>query len=143
MREGPVVRVTRRFGAAPERVFEAFLDPETAGRFLFRTPEGELARCELDGRVGGRFVIVEKRGEELAEHLGEFVRIEPPHSIVFMFGTSGWDGEFSQVDIDIAPLDDGCELTLTHRMAPQWAEWAARVQDGWGLILGNLATALA
>lgn len=142
MSQHPVVRVTRRFRAAPERVFDAFLDPAMAGRFMFRTPTGELVRCEVDGRVGGRFTIVERRGDEDAEHLGEFVRIERPRKLVFMFGAEGWDGEFSQVDIDIAPAADGCELTLTHRMAPKWAEWVGRVEEGWTLILGNLVKAL-
>ncbi|HEX2560763.1 SRPBCC family protein [Phenylobacterium sp.] len=142
MSRDPVVRVTRRFRAAPERVFNAFLDPDIAGRFMFRTEGGELVRCEVDGRVGGRFTIVERRGEQDAEHLGEFVRIDPPRKLVFMFGTAGWDGEFSQVDIDISPAPDGCELTLTHRMSPQWADWVGRVEEGWGHILGNLEKAL-
>ncbi|MFC3078256.1 SRPBCC domain-containing protein [Phenylobacterium terrae] len=142
MSQDPVVRVTRRFRASPERVFDAFLDPAMAGRFMFRTPAGELVRCEVDGRVGGRFTIVERRGDEDAEHLGEFVRIERPRKLVFMFGNEGWDGEFSQVDIDIAPAGDGCELTLTHRMAPKWADWVGRVEEGWTLILGNLGKAL-
>lgn len=142
MSEVPTVRVARRFRASPERVFDAFLDPQVAGRFMFRTDGGELVRCEVDGRVGGRFTIVEKRGDELAEHLGEFVRVERPRKLVFMFGTSGWDGEFSQVDIDIAPAGEGCELTLTHRMSPQWAEWVGRVEEGWSHILANLERAL-
>ena len=32
-----VIHVTRRFDAAPERVFDAWLDPETARKFLFAT----------------------------------------------------------------------------------------------------------
>lgn len=139
---GPVVRVQRRYAHAPERVFDAFLDPRTAGRFLFRTDGGELIRCEVEPRVGGRFTITERRGEEAAEHLGEFVQIDRPRRLVFLFGTQGWDGDFDEITIDIAPVAEGCELTLTHPMKPQWADWRERVTNGWSHMLEGLARAL-
>ncbi len=45
------VRVTREFNFPPERVFDAWLDPKTAGKWLFATPIGKMMRlgagCEL------------------------------------------------------------------------------------------------
>ena len=38
--ERMTVRVTRRFGAAPQRVFDAWLDAKTAGKWLFATASG-------------------------------------------------------------------------------------------------------
>ena len=37
-----IVRVTHRFGHSPECVFDAWLDPAKAGKFLFATPAGRM-----------------------------------------------------------------------------------------------------
>jgi len=54
------VRVSRQFTATIECVFAAWLDPVTAGSFLFATDAGEVVRAELDARVGGRFRFVRR-----------------------------------------------------------------------------------
>jgi len=141
--ETPVtVRVTRRFRAAPERVFDAFLDPAMAGRFMFATPAGRMIRVEIDARVGGSFCFVERRGGEDAEHYGEYLEIDRPRRLAFTFATEKDAKEPDRVVIDIVPLEAGCELTLTHEMKPEWAEWAGRTQQGWTNILEGLSATL-
>src|SRR5688572_32910930 len=49
------IRVTRRLSAPAERVFDAWLEPEVAGRWLFATASRPMARVEVDARVGGSF----------------------------------------------------------------------------------------
>jgi uncharacterized protein YndB with AHSA1/START domain len=140
---GPIVlRVVRRFEASPERVFDAWLQPAAAGQFLFATAEGEMRKVEIDARVGGGFVIVERRGDVDAEHYGIYLEIDRPRRLVFAFSVEKPDADADRVSIDIAPHGSGCELTLTHRMAPEWMDYAERTQAGWTTILESLAHAL-
>src|SRR5262249_60976491 len=57
-------RVTRRFRASPERVFDAWLDPKTARKWLFAKAAGQNGSAEIDGRVGGGFYIAHKDERE-------------------------------------------------------------------------------
>jgi len=135
------VRVTRRFEASAERVFDAFLDPATARKFLFATPTGKMVRVDIDPRVGGRFVIVERRDGEEAGHYGTYIEIERPRRLVFDFSVDAAMAEPTRVTIEIAARGSGCELTLTHEGV--WADYRKRTEDGWTTILESLGAALA
>ena len=130
-----LVRVTHRFAAPAERVYDAFLDPAKAGKFLFATATGQVVSCEADARVGGRFVVVDRRDGEDVEHVGRYVELERPRRIVFLFSVPKYGAEEDRVTIEIAPRARGCELTLTHEMAPKHADLTGRVRDGWEKIL--------
>ncbi|MGC2110661.1 MAG: SRPBCC domain-containing protein [Candidatus Korobacteraceae bacterium] len=131
------VRITRHFDASPERVFDAWLDPESACKWLFATPSGQMTRVEIDARVGGKFVIVERRDGEDVDHVGEYLEIDPPRRLVFSFAVPKYSSQSTRVSIDIAPAQAGCDLTLTHEGV--LAEWADRTQQGWSTILDGLA----
>lgn len=137
-----LVRVTRRYGASAERVFDAFLDPTKAGRFMFATPAGQMVRAEVDPRVGGRYVFTDRRDGEDVEHTGEYLEIDRPRRLVFSFSVDAFATDGDRVSIDIVPLERGCELTLTHEMKPEWADFASRTTEGWAGILEGLAATL-
>lgn len=140
MSQTVTVQVRRRFDFPPERVFDAWLDPATAGRWLFATPDGEMLRVEIDARVGGRFIIVERRGDREDEHVGEYLEIDRPRRLVFTFGdTLAFDA--TTVTVEITPAPGGCEVVLTH--VGVGAQWKDQTHEGWTGILEGLAGQLS
>lgn len=137
----PIILTIRRdFAASPERVFDAWLDPAQARRFLFATPDGEMRTVEIDARVGGTARIVERREQGDAVHRLKFEVIDRPARLVFLFAANpAEDGEWTRVSIDIVPIPGGCALTLTHEMDPQWAAYEDQTRGGWTMILDSLA----
>jgi uncharacterized protein YndB with AHSA1/START domain len=134
------VTVERHIAAPPEMVFDAWLDPEGVGHWLFATPDGVMERVEVDARVGGGFTIVERRSADLAEHFGEYVEIDRPGRLAFDFWTN-FSAERTRVIVTIAADGDGTLLILRHEGV--WADYEARTRQGWTMILEGLARALA
>jgi uncharacterized protein YndB with AHSA1/START domain len=131
------VRVTRRFAASAERVFDAWLSPANARRFLFATPTGEMVRAEIDPRVGGAFCFTDRRDGEDIDHVGRYEEIARPRRLAFSFAVPRFGAQTTRVAVDIVPLADGCELTLTHEGVLR--DFTERTIAGWSMILGALA----
>jgi uncharacterized protein YndB with AHSA1/START domain len=135
------VRVTHRFSASAERVFDAWLDPQKACKFLFATLTGQMVRVEIDARVGGVYCFVDRRNGEDVEHTGEYLEIDRPRRLVFTFLVPKYSQESTKVIIDILQQGTGCELTLTHEGVPP--EYASPNEAGWTRILDALAATLS
>lgn len=136
---GVTIQVVRAFSHSIEAVFDAWLDPKIAGRFLFATPGGVMTKVEIDARVGGRFNITERRGDQDGVHVGEYLEIDRPHRLKFRFGDSlAFDATIVTVEIVATP--GGCELRLTHEGVG--GEWEEQTHKGWTGILEGLAGVL-
>ncbi len=129
------VTVTHRFAASAERVYDAWLDPEKARRFLYTTLTGEIVRCDIDARVGGKYAIVDRRNGEDVLHEGTYLALERPHRIVFTLRVPKYSPDEDRVTIEIKPLATGCELTLTTQTPDEWVDNTRR---GWTMILDVL-----
>ena len=142
MPEAPVIlTVSRQFDAAPEAVFDAWLDAESVAQWLFSTPGGVMEQVEVAPRVGGGFKVFERRGAMLAEHYGTFVEIDRPRRLAFDF-RAGEASPATRVTLDFEPRDGGGFVTLTHEMDAQWAAYEESVRAGWAGILDGLALTL-
>jgi uncharacterized protein YndB with AHSA1/START domain len=106
-------RVTRRFSASPQRVFDAWLDSRTAGKWLFATASGQIACVEIDR----------------------------PHRLVFTLFVEKYSLDFERVTVVLDPRGTGCELTLTHKTKPELARQVShgwiRMLEGLAAVLGE------
>jgi uncharacterized protein YndB with AHSA1/START domain len=137
-----LVRVTHRFDASAERVYDAFLDPDLASRFMFATATGKIVRCDIEARVGGTFTIVDRRNGEDVVHAGTYLVLERPCRIVFMLSVEKYSSDTDTVTIEISRLPQGCEVTLTHEMKATDAPYQDRAREGWTGILDVAAELL-
>jgi uncharacterized protein YndB with AHSA1/START domain len=131
------IRVRHRYTVPPERVFDAWLDPGIAGKWLFATASRPMTHVRIDARVPGSFHFAERRNGARVEHSGEYVEIVPPRRLGF---TLGLEGVITRVTVEIAPRKGGCELALTHADVP--AERAEHTEARWSGILYGLGVML-
>lgn len=130
-------RVTRRFRASAEDVFDAWLNPALARKW-FAPGLGEMTRVEIDPRVGGTFWLVQRRGADEAQHTGEYLELDRPRRLVFTWRTPPLT-DSSRVIVEIAATGNGCELTLTHEMDQQWAAFVDRAAGAWQKMVEAMA----
>jgi Uncharacterized conserved protein len=120
-----VVRVTHRYSASAERLFDAWLTPGQAARFLFRTRTGNVMQCEIQPEVGGGFTVIDRRPSAEGEvsvfdvvHMGKYLQIDRPKRLVFEFSVLTFGSEDpTRVTVDVQPLGPmASELVLTHEL---------------------------
>ena len=126
---------TLSIAAAPETVWEFFVDPEKLKRWMG-------IDAELEPRAGGVF-----RDEVIPGHTaaGEFVEVDRPRRLVF---TWGWQGEdkvppgSSTIEVVLTPEDDGTSVRFVHRDLPD-ANAVESHAHGWNHYLDRLELAAA
>jgi uncharacterized protein YndB with AHSA1/START domain len=128
--------VRHAFASLPERVFDAWLDPAVASRWLFATPDGQNVRCDIDPRPGGAFVITDRRAGDDVEHQGAYLEIDRPRRLVFTFSVPKYSSTVTRVEVDLVKTATGCDVTLVHHgVLP---EWASQTEQGWHDLLYRL-----
>jgi uncharacterized protein YndB with AHSA1/START domain len=133
------LRVTRRFSALPEQMFDAWADCERAREWLVAAARGQMMCVEIDARVGGWFYLLERWHDEQVSHVGEFVEVDRPRRLVFRLSVGKYAHDFELVTVLIDQRERGCELSLTHETKPERVHNASR---GWTRALDGLATTI-
>lgn len=138
------LKLARRYGAPPERVFDAWTDPALLRRWWAALQGWETSIAEVDLRPEGRYRLTMRDPAAGTEYTvgGEYVEIRRPERLAY---TWTWEGaaeimsgsESTLVEVDFRPDGEGTVVELTHtRFADD------RIRDlhgeGWTGCLDNL-----
>ena len=139
----PSLVLKRRLKAAPEKVYEAWTQPEQMTRWWGVTENPKPPVAETDLRVGGRF-RVQYWGANDEHHSvsGTYQEVVPNRKLSFSWAWQSTPERESMVTIELNPVTDGTMLTLTHE---QFFNEKARDDHGrgWNASLDRLEALLA
>ena len=135
------VRLERRYDAPPERVFDAWTNPEVLRRWWAAGPDWEGVSADVDLRVGGRLRLAMQSPEADQPYAGggEYTIVERPERLAYTWSWEEGDGRESLVTVEFRPEGDGTRLVLIHSgLASE--ESRDGHTDGWTKCLDNLGT---
>lgn len=143
MTEAPTVRLRRLMPAAPDVVFDQWLDPESLREWMCPRP----VRCVevlVEPRVGGivRFDIDDSGASVLIT--GQFLTIERPRVLRFTWSNSDWvdPSVVSIVSVEFEPVGENqTMMSIEHSLLPP--EEFENFHSGWILTFEQLGSFLA
>jgi uncharacterized protein YndB with AHSA1/START domain len=138
----PSLTLKRRLDASPEKVYEAWTDPEKILKW-FGPDAGPVKSAKLDVRQGGHYAVTffTEDGEE--HHVsGVYRELVPNRKLVFTWTWRSTPERESQVTVTIKPDGDGTLLTLLHEKFFD-EETRDRHEYGWTGCLAKLAAFVA
>ncbi|HEX2090266.1 MAG TPA: SRPBCC domain-containing protein [Actinomycetota bacterium] len=136
------LRIQRLIDAAPDVVFDAFVDPE-AQKELYNNEEDPdwHVESELDLRVGGTWTIVfGNRGEEPFRLTSVFSEVDRPRRLVFKatLFQGKYGGSFdTDVTVTFEDRDGKTLMTIVETGFPT-KEQRDMIEGGWPSILDAL-----
>jgi uncharacterized protein YndB with AHSA1/START domain len=135
--------LVRRIAARPSIVFHAMTTAEGVAVW-FGPDDLPVVHAEMDARVGGAY-RVHFRTVDGSDHeaCGEFLELVRPRRIVMSWrwargGVPDEQGRISRVEIGLAPIAGGTELTFTHSDLSNEASQESHA-GGWAGALDKLA----
>jgi uncharacterized protein YndB with AHSA1/START domain len=130
--------VSRHIKAPPQRVYEAWLHPETLMRFMHNCSGITVQQVETDPRVGGAFLIVMGgTGSPPVPHTGTYLALDPFRHMEFTWASPYSTAENSTVTLDFVAQDAGTLITLTHHRFVSEQSRDGHL-GGWSVILDAL-----
>ena len=128
--------------AAPERVFQALVDPQQVPQWWGQGGVYRCTRFDSDLRAGGKW-----RGSGVGpdggkfEVSGEYVEINPPRVLAYTWMAS-WTGDAKTVvRWELVPASGGTAVKIRHSGLAAYPELAKSYQ-GWPRMLGWLQVLL-
>ena len=134
---------TSRVIAAPrEALFDSWLDPKLLARFMRPGENMSVPEAKTDPRVGGRFLIMMRAGDNDLPHEGTYVTIDRPNRLAFTWESPASTEEGSTVTVEFNEVEGGTNVTLTHVRFPS-EETRDNHQQGWAAIIAALEGVVA
>jgi uncharacterized protein YndB with AHSA1/START domain len=121
MNDAPIVRVQRVMPAAPEVVFDQWLDPESLAEWMCPHPV-RVVDLAVEPHVGGTVSFDIDDSGTRALITGRFLAIDRPHLLRFTWSESDWPDPtaVSVVNVAFEPLgDDETLMTIEHSLLPR------------------------
>jgi uncharacterized protein YndB with AHSA1/START domain len=143
MTDAPTVRVQRLMPAAPDVVFDQWLDPESLREWMCPRPD-RCVEVVVEPRVGGlvRFDVDHSGTGVLIT--GQFLTIDRPRVLRFSWSNSNWidPTTASIVNVEFEPVGDGqTMMSIEHSLLPP--EEFENFHSGWILTFEQLGAVLA
>lgn len=136
------LKISRVIKAPPERVYNAFLDPDALCKWL--PPAGFTGKVHhLDPRVGGTFRMSFTSLDKKWSHAfgGEYMELKPhekiQHTDTFETDDPGMQGEM-RVTLTFKPVPEGTEVNVVQENIPKKIP-VEDARQGWTSSLKNLA----
>jgi glutathione S-transferase len=142
--EEVVLRLSRRFQAPRQRVFDAWTNPEVLRQWWAAQPNWDTPTAEVDARPGGRYRVAMRDTDTGEVHtlVGEYREVTPPERLVYTWTWESNAGamkgsENTLVEVDFREDGDATEVSVTHSgfATPELSEMHAH---GWNGCLDNL-----
>jgi uncharacterized protein YndB with AHSA1/START domain len=144
-----VLRLSRRFDAPRERVFEAWTNPEVLKDWWHAGPDWDTPEAEVELRPGGSYRLAMRDPGSGQTHalVGEYREVQPPERLVY---TWTWESnpeemrgsEGSLVTVEFVEDGDATNVEITHSGFA-----SEEIRDlhahGWEACLANLERLLS
>ena len=132
----PSLTIKRRFKAAPEKVYAAWIDPAKMSRWL-GPPNVIKVNVTADVAVGGRYAIQMIVPDDEHNVSGVYREVVPNRKLVFTWAWRSTPERESLVTVTFTPEGDGTLMTLHPE---QFVDEAARDshEKGWSVIVERL-----
>jgi uncharacterized protein YndB with AHSA1/START domain len=112
--------VRRTIAAAPEVLFDAWLDPEALAIWM-RPGEIKSTVATIDPKVGGRYEIIMHGATEKYPASGVYRVIDRPRRLVFTWMLKGTEQMETLVTVDFIAQGKRTEVVVTHEQLPESA----------------------
>lgn len=141
MNGGSGYTIVRRFDATPEMVWEAWTTPEHFATW-FGTEAFEMRDVQLDVRPGGRWsgTMIGPGGVEVGWYGVYHDVIEPERLVMDITDGTGGPDEFDTYTLEIAPVDDGVEISLSQTGGHLTDEEYEQAKAGTNSFLDTMAS---